>query len=457
MRPPDPSGGLIVSPADRPPPTGPNGPGRVTVVMRTSLFTRFAAAAGVLVLAAVLPAPLVAADPAVVPTATMTTPRTDDCPHRSHTPPPVDESEVVAPGATAPPPLPVPAAPVGGGRLGECGLVVDPAAGAVPDRINSAGWLVADLDTGRVIAAKDPHGRYRPASTIKVLLALVALDELDLQTPVAATPEDWSMEGDSCGMGPGGTYTVRDLLSGLLVVSGNDCANALARQLGGVPAALAKMNAEAAALGAHDTRAATPSGLDAAGMSTSPFDLATIFRAAMAHPTFRQLIGMKTYLFPGYPPRPDVPGDVDHPAWTMGTSNTLLRDDWPGMLGGKTGFTDDAQKTFVGAAERDGRTVVVVQMFGLNEQDNSYAQQAERLFEYGFAAPPSASVGTLAVGSSGGSPDGGDHAAMQHDRAAGLNAWGLQAVGRNAWSVGLLGFAAVCLAAAGAVRLRRRR
>ncbi|MDL9945910.1 D-alanyl-D-alanine carboxypeptidase family protein [Gordonia sp. ABSL11-1] len=350
-----------------------------------------------LVAAGIAIAPIAGMPPmsAAAPLTPVPTPVTDHCPHRVGPPPPVDESEVVAPGAASPTPLPVPATAVGGERLAGCGVVADPALGPVPPNLTSAGWLIADLDSGHVIAAKDPHGRYRPASTIKVLLALVALDELDLDTPVVPTAEDWGAEGDSCGMGPGGHYTTRDLLTGLIVVSGNDCAHALARELGGVEATLDKMNEKARALHALDTRAASPSGLDAAGMSSSPYDLALIFREAMRNSTFRELIALRTHPFPGYPKRPDVPGDTDHPAYPMYTSNQLLLEGYPGTLGGKTGYTDDARKTFVGAVERDGRRIMIVQMFGLTVESDSYWDQAKSLFDYGFRAPAQARTGTL--------------------------------------------------------------
>ncbi len=348
--------------------------------------------------------PAVAVPLPTVPPPAITTPVTDHCPHKVATPPAVDESEVVAPGSTTPAPLPVPSPAVGGADLAGCGVVADPSAGPVPPRLTSAGWLIADLESGQVIAAKDPHGRYRPASTIKVLLALVALDELDLAAPVVPTVEDWSTEGDSCGMGPGGVYTVRDVLTGLLLVSGNDCAHALARQLGGVDATLEKMNDRAAQLGATDTRAASPSGLDAAGMSSSPYDLALLFRAAMTEPTFREIIAMPTFRFPGYPRRPDVPGDKDHPPYDMYSTNRLLLDGYPGMLGGKTGYTDDARKTFVGAAERDGRTVIIVQMFGLSVDGDLYWDQAKAMFDYGFRTDPAISVGRLVEPSAASGP-----------------------------------------------------
>ncbi|MEY1676262.1 D-alanyl-D-alanine carboxypeptidase family protein [Gordonia sp. ABKF26] len=381
----------------------------------TSTWTRRTACALVAVLTFGLVGLVVGTEPAVAvpppapPPPAITTPATEHCPHKVATPPAVDESEVVAPGSPTPTPLPVPSPAVGGDELAGCGVVADPAAGPVPPRLTSAGWLIADLGSGRVIAAKDPHGRYRPASTIKVLLALVVLDELDLAARVEPTPEDWTAEGDSCGMGPGGVYTVRDLLTGLLLVSGNDCAHALARQLGGVDAALEKMNDRAELLGAQDTRAASPSGLDAAGMSSSPYDLALFFRAALAEPTFREMIALRTYRFPGYPRRPDVPGDKDHPAYDMYSTNRLLLDGYPGIIGGKTGYTDDARKTFVGAAERDGRTVVIVQMFGLSVDGDLYWDQAASMFDYGFRTDPTISVGHLVEPSSPertSSPDG---------------------------------------------------
>lgn len=339
------------------------------------------------------------AEPSTAPTASLTVPKKKDrCPQRVHTPPPVDDSETVAPGGTTPTPLPVPDPPIGGDRLGGCGVIADPAAGPTPADLTAKGWLIADLGSGDIIAAQDPHGRFRPASTIKILLALVALDELDLNEPIEANARDWSMEGDACGVGPGGKYTVRDIVSGLLVVSGNDCANMLARALGGYDEALAKMNAKAKSLGALDTRAASPSGLDAAGMSTSPYDLAVIFRAGMENPEFAKTVALRQYKFPGYPPRKNIPGDEPHPAYMMANSNTLLVRGVPDttVLGGKTGFTDDALKTFVGAAERDGRKILIVQMYGLNEEGNSYHDQAIRMLEYGFAASPDISVGTLA-------------------------------------------------------------
>ncbi|MDT7701770.1 MAG: hypothetical protein QOJ30_4095 [Pseudonocardiales bacterium] len=124
-------------------------------------------------------------------------------------------------------------------------------------------------------------------------------ERLDLDAVVVAAPEDVQVDGSRAGIGPGGSYTVRQLLAGLLLNSGNDTANALARTLGGVPAALEAMQAKASTLGALDTRPGSVSGLDGPGMSTSAYDLAVLFRVALRDPTIRELVGTRSVPFPG--------------------------------------------------------------------------------------------------------------------------------------------------------------
>ena len=150
-------------------------------------------------------------------------------------------------------------------------------------------------------------------------------------------------------MAPGRTYTARQLLEALLLVSGNDAANTLASMLGGRDVAVMKMNGKAALLGAYGTNVGSPSGLDGPGidMWTSPHDLAVIFRAAMANPVFAEITAQPTAVFP------TKTGDK-----VLVNQDELLKR-YPGTIGGKTGFTNIAQKTFVGAAQRDGRRLVV--------------------------------------------------------------------------------------------------
>ncbi len=298
-------------------------------------------------------------------------------------PPAVDNSEVPQPGEASPTPLPVPGIPVGGPRMAECGFVLPVGAAAPPAGITAASWLVADLDSGAVLAARDPHARHRPASLIKVLTALLALRTLNPDATVVATAEDANQEGSRVGLGAGGQYTVRQLLGGLLLNSGNDAAHALAGQLGGPQPTAAAMSALAAKLGALDTRAASPSGLDRAGMSTSAYDQALLFRVAMREPIFAQTIATRLIDFPGWGGRA---------GFQVSNDNKLLAG-YPGALGGKTGFTDDARHTYIGAAQRGERRLVVVLMRG-EQTPQPMWQQAVALLDYGFGLP----AGTPAVG-----------------------------------------------------------
>jgi len=247
-------------------------------------------------------------------------------------------------------------------------------------------WIVADLDTGQVLAGREMYAAHPPASTIKTLLALTALDELDLDSTVVATPADTYVECNCAGVKAGNTYTARQLLDAVLLVSGNDAANALADMLGGYDVAVDKMNAKAVAIGATNTHATSPSGLDGPGGAgwTTPHDLAAIFRAAMANPVFAQITAKPTAMFPtDTGERPLINQD-----------ELLVR--YPGAIGGKTGFTNAARKTFVGAADRNGRRLVIAMMYGLvHEGGPTYWDQAAMLLDWGFAQSDADAVATL--------------------------------------------------------------
>lgn len=350
-------------------------------------LTRRAAAALAVAIAVVLGGAATGLAQPSVPPPPVVTPDTDDCRYRLEPPPPVDTSEAPLPGEPTPEPVPLPEEPVGGERMGECGPVLPPGADVLPGAITATAWVIADLDTGAVLAAKDPHGRHRPASTVKLLTALVAGERLPPDHVVLGTQEDADQEGSSVGMVAGGVYTVTDLLAGLLMVSGNDTAHALAGALGGVPETLALMNAKARTLGALDTRAASVSGLDAAGMSASAYDLALIFREVLDRDGFAELLLTRTYQFPG---------SAERPGYLIGNDNRLLIN-YPGFLGGKTGFTDDARHTYVGAAERGGRRLVTV-LLRAEQRPLRTSEQAAALLDYGFALPPNRPVGRLVDG-----------------------------------------------------------
>ena len=247
-------------------------------------------------------------------------------------------------------------------------------------------WIVADLDTGQVLAGREMYAAHPPASTIKTLLALTALDELNLDATVVATPADTHVECNCAGVKAGNTYTARQLLDAILLVSGNDAANALADMLGGYDVAVDKMNAKAVAIGATNTHATSPSGLDGPGGAgwTTPHDLAAIFRAAMANPVFAEITAKPMAMFPtDTGERPLINQD-----------ELLVR--YPGAIGGKTGFTNAARKTFVGAADRNGRRLVIAMMYGLvHEGGPTYWDQAAMLLDWGFAQSAADAVATL--------------------------------------------------------------
>jgi D-alanyl-D-alanine carboxypeptidase (penicillin-binding protein 5/6) len=305
------------------------------------------------------------------------------CPYKVSTPPAVDSSEV--PRAGEPPlPLAVPPTPVGGNALGACGIIAAPDTQPVPGDVSAEAWLVADLDSGAVIAARDPHGRHRPASIIKVLVAMASINALSLNKSVAGTDDDAAAEGTKVGVDAGGNYTVNQLLHGLLMHSGNDAAHALAMQLGGMQAALEKINVLAAKLGGRDTRAATPSGLDGPGMSTSAYDIGLFYRYAWQNPAFSDIVATRTF---------DFPGHGDHPGYELENDNQLLYR-YPGALGGKTGYTDDAGQTFVGAANRNGRRLMAVLLHGTRQPIAPW-EQAAHLLDYGFSTAQGTQIGSL--------------------------------------------------------------
>ncbi len=357
---------------------------------------------------------LLAAPPAeaatdIPPAQAVTDTADESCPNRTLPPPPVDSSEEPPPGEESPSPLPVPETPAGGERMAECGIVRPANSPAPPEDITAAAWLVQDLDTGEVLAAKNPHGRYRPASLIKTLLALVVLEKLPPDHVVVATEEDANQECTCVGLVEGGEYTVDQLVHTLLMHSGNDVAHALATALGGMDAAVEKMNALAEWLGAADTRAATPSGLDGPGMMTSAYDMSLVFRYAMQQPAYAEAVGTKHINFPGGPGEPDFPVYNDNRLWAS----------YEGFLGGKTGFTDDARHTYAGAAERDGKRVAVV-LLRAEQQPIRVSEQAERLLDYGFtlAAEGSEPVGTVTTAPPISSVDDGEESTDVTDVAA---------------------------------------
>ena len=267
---------------------------------------------------------------------------------------------------------------LGGDQLAGYGIRVNLAADASPlPSVAAKSWVLADLTTGEILAAKGAHRQGRPASTMKTLTALTLMPVLDKDSEHTVTWKEASADGGRVGVVPDATYTNWDLWHGLLLPSGNDAAAALAGAHGGMTKTIADMQAVAASIQAADTVVRNPSGLDADGQLTSAYDLALIARAAMELEDFRTVTASLSYDFPGRP----TGKDKQRPTYKIYTQNRLLLHDFPGAVGGKTGYTTKAGRTFWGAAERNGHLLVVT----LLQVQERTEQAAKDLLSWGFA------------------------------------------------------------------------
>lgn len=376
---------------------------------------------------------------------------TDDCPFEDDLPPAFDRDGLPAPGQDAPAPLTVQRPGPGGAELDTCGAVAAPGL-EMPDRLSLGSYVVYDVDSGDVLAAKDPYGLYRPASIIKALLLMTALDTLDQEQVVPVPDEAVQIDGSRVGVGPGGRYTARELMLGLVMRSGNDAAISLADAMGGQEKTVERMQELADSLGTQATRVMTVHGLDNAGVQTTSYDMALIYRALFQRDDARDILHQETMDFPGY-------GEMD--GFELSSDNDMLFN-YPGTVGGKTGFTDNARHTFSVDAERDGRQLGVV-LLNSTIAAGRPTEQASAILDAAFDAPAGASVGTLNVAEPEdgtteteepqAADDGDGSAGTAADAAAPDETSGIdvRAVGGVVVAVLVLG-----LIAAGAARFRRK-
>ncbi|HJQ03639.1 MAG TPA: serine hydrolase [Jatrophihabitans sp.] len=279
----------------------------------------------------------------------------------------------------------------GGARLASRGLVVPTGSPALPKNIGAHSWILADLDTGAVLAARDPHGRYQPASVLKLLTAITVLPKLPGSKLVTISARAAAAEGSAVGLLTGARYSVDQLFQAMLLVSANDAATALAEANGGVASTVAQMNAEIARLGGYDTLVQTPSGLDGWQQLTSAYDLALVLRAAVQQP---RLVGYDRLPRASYPPKASRYGKVG--VYEFDNQNQDFFNAVPGAVLAKSGYTDAAQHTYLAAARRNGHTLGVILLRDQRVPLDQY-QQAAALFDWGFSLPGTVQpVGTLA-------------------------------------------------------------
>lgn len=262
---------------------------------------------------------------------------------------------------------------VGGPLMASASTVVNqPASGAMPlPKVPASAWVVANAATGQVLAAKDPHGEFGPASTLKVLTAITLIPYLNPDGMVVASKLATSQEPNSAGLITGRAYKVADLFRALLLISANDAAVALTEATGSYIRGLAMINAEARHLQAYDVVAKTPNGLPAAGQVTSAYDEALIARQALSMQVFMQYDQTMAARF-----------EVKPRKWEMFVNQNYLLTQYPGGIGGKIGWTVSSEATYIGMARRNGVTLIATVLHCKPLQEIT---SAERLLTWGFS------------------------------------------------------------------------
>lgn len=280
---------------------------------------------------------------------------------------------------------------VGGERLGRSGDQVEPLPGqdapGLPKKLTSRSWIVADAETGEVLAARNAHWPLAPASTIKMLFADTLLPKFDKETEHMVLPEDLAALGagsSAVGVKEDHSYTVEDLWNGVFLSSGNDAVHVLAAMNGGLAQTVREMNDHAEKLGAGDTTVVSPDGYDAEGQVSSAYDLTLIARSGMQKPDFRTYASTVRTQFPG-----GGSGDEREHFEIQNTNRLLIGDlgldPYEGLAGIKNGYTSEAGYTFTGVAQRGDRKLLVTAMHPEKGHHRVYEETAA-LLDWGFEA-----------------------------------------------------------------------
>jgi serine-type D-Ala-D-Ala carboxypeptidase (penicillin-binding protein 5/6) len=262
---------------------------------------------------------------------------------------------------------------VGGPLMASQGIVVHYPSQSSPQlpTIPASAYVIANATTGQVLAADDAHGKFGPASTMKVLTAITLIPRLNPNAMVEASQQAADTEPNDAGLIAGRKYKVSDLFTALLTISANDAAVALTQATGSFSKGMALINAEAHHLQAYDVVAKQPNGLPAAGQVESAYDEALIARQALSMPAFMK-----------YDETLSAPFEIKPHDWeTLNNQNWLLTK-YPGGIGGKIGWTISSEATYIGLARRHGVTLIVTIMHCTSLQEIT---SAVKLLNWGFA------------------------------------------------------------------------
>ncbi|MFI2639870.1 D-alanyl-D-alanine carboxypeptidase family protein [Streptomyces sp. NPDC018610] len=347
---------------------------------------------------------------------------------------------------------------VGGARLARPGVQVS-AATALPRGLTARAWLLADWESGEVLAAYRAHQRLAPASTLKMLFADTVLGRFartDRHTVTEADLADIPDGSSLVGIQAGTTYTVEQLWQGVFLRSGNDAVHVLAAMNGGIPKTVAEMQARAADLQALDTHVVSPDGYDHPGQLSSAYDLTLFARHGLKNADFRGYCATRTADFPA----------GGRKTFQIQNTDRLLTGSWglktyDGMIGVKNGYTTHAGNTFAGAAVRGGRTLLVTVMHPA-AGNNAVYEETAALLDWGFAQGRGAAraVGSLVEPLSEGGARAGGPSGQRAAGAAGGTGGGASgataAEGPSTWRLLEGGGLTAALLAGGAWALRRR-
>lgn len=233
-----------------------------------------------------------------------------------------------------------------------------------PPELSAQSAILIDAGTGRVLFAQSPDRQSKVASTTKIMTGLLVCERCDLAAEFEIPAEAVGVEGSSMYLKAGETYTIRELLYGLMLQSGNDAAQALAIcAAGSVEAFVSDMNERAAALGLVNTHFANPSGLDQEGHVSTARDLAMLARTAMENETFREIVSTRSFVIGN----------------RVLTNHNKLLWYYDGAIGVKTGYTSSAGRVLVSCAQRDGRRLIAVTI-----RDRDDWNDHKALLDYGF-------------------------------------------------------------------------
>jgi D-alanyl-D-alanine carboxypeptidase len=231
-----------------------------------------------------------------------------------------------------------------------------------------------DASNGKVLWALNANQPRPPASLTKILTALVVLERAKLDDTQSVTDEAYNAPGANTYAKPGWTYTVEDLLWGLLLVSGNDMAISLAQKVspdGTVAGFVHLMNEQAAAVGATSTVMANPHGMDAPGHVSTARDLALLTMVAMKDPTFAMMVGTLKH---------SIPWDGGQHSHLLINHNKFLSL-YPGTIGVKTGYTNGSGNSLASEATRNGHTLLAIV---LNAKSPAGYNDSRALYDWGF-------------------------------------------------------------------------